>query len=255
MMKTRKVERMTMGPHPKKPNREGWEYIEPSDKPKKTNLIITLIAATALLTMHDARAKILGPIPNGGTLRMGYTGIGPNVIFSGPYMQWSLATTGDTHYQILYCTGRISGRFGIHQSPQYLTLERKADGCMQDRLVTTRTDAITPADITELQEILGSHGITPSYNIVKSSLTYARAFPVAPMPDPLPTTSFDELWPISRPIYALINQAFDPAPTAPGSVVSVEYDINEGSLHNTTDNVSTWIEMKVDRINLDDYES
>ncbi|EGM6570273.1 hypothetical protein IRX65_003548 [Salmonella enterica] len=220
----------------------------------RTAIINAIVMIATILGSQGARAKLLGPIKNGGSIRVGYAGIGPNILFGGPYLQWSLASTGDKHIRIMYCTGRIRGSFSIHQTPQYLTLERDQSGCMNDTFERVRTDAITPDDVTQFRELMATHGVMPSENIARSSLKYAVTFPVSPVPVILPTTAFDSQWPITATIYATINGKFDPAPTAPGSVVSVSYDINEGSLNKPTDKVYTWIEMKVDRIELDDYQ-
>lgn len=219
-----------------------------------TAIINSLVMMASLLGTDGAWAKHLGPIENGGSMQVGYTGIGPNVLFGGHYLQWTLASTGDKHIRIMYCTGRIMGSFSIHQAPQYLTMERDASGCMNDFFDRARTDAITPDDVTRFREVMAAHGLMPSYAIARSSLMYAVTFPVTTIPNLLPTTNFDMQWPISTPIYATINGTFNSAPTAPGSVVSVSYDINEGSLNKPTDKMYTWLEMKVDRIELDDYQ-
>lgn len=219
-----------------------------------TTIINTLAVTATLLGADGAWAKLWGPIDNSGTIVVEYAGIGPNVHFGGPYQQWTLASTGDTHIRIMYCTGRIVGSFGLHRAPQTLVLERSASGCMNDSFDRERTDAITPADVSRFIEKMATHGVEPSYSLARSSLRYAVSFPVLQIPVLLPTTNFDSQWPITASIYATINGSFDPAPTAPGSEVRVSYDINEGSLNKPTDNMYTWMEMKVDRIELDDYE-
>lgn len=212
----------------------------------------TLVAIIATATTCSW-ATIHGPISNGGTISIPYNGIAPNVIFTGPYIQYTLATKGDNLVTVQYCTGTATGSVSLHADDKWEIIDKEENTCGYDRLRLTTAGQVTDADVAALATMLKGHGSTANMTSARNALYWAVNNP-GPVPDVLPTADFDAQWPIAAYMPITVNgTTHDPTPITPGSLVKVEFRTMEYYNWKVTNNIRTSIDMVVEAITLDDY--